>query len=105
LEAFRKAVARSTNEKRKLFRELGQVLLDDEIADPDVRTVSFARVPKKVLHEAMEETQGLIRPRPDDAIDFFGKRSSYTLHAYRFHFYAYPYPAKILTTSRVHREG
>jgi len=77
LEDFRKAVARSTNEKLKLFRELGQVLLDDDIADPDVRTVSFERVPKKVLHEAMEETQGLIRPRPDDAIDFFGKRYSY----------------------------
>jgi hypothetical protein len=77
LEEFRKAVARSTNEKLKLFRELGQVLLDDEIADPDVRTVSFERVPKKVLHEAIEETQGLIRPRPDDAIDFFGKRYSY----------------------------
>ena len=76
LEEFRKAVARSTNEKLKLFRELGKVLLDDDIADPDVRTVSFERVPKKVLHEAIEETQGLIRPRPDDAIDFFGKRYS-----------------------------
>ncbi len=74
LEEFRKAVARSTNEKLTLFRELGKVLLDDDIADPDVRTVSFERVPKKVLHEAIEETQGLIRPRPDDAIDFFGKR-------------------------------
>jgi hypothetical protein len=77
LEEFRKAVARSTNEKLTLFRELGKVLLDDDIADPDVRTVSFERVPKKVLHEAIEETQGLIRPRPDDAIDFFGKRYSY----------------------------
>src|SRR5712692_3552975 len=77
LEEFRKAVARSTNEKLTLFRELGKVLLDDDIADPDVRTVSFERVPKKVLHEAIDETQGLIRPRPDDAIDFFGKRYSY----------------------------
>ena len=67
LEEFRKAVARSTNEKLKLFRELGQVLLDDDIEDPDVRAVSFERVPKKVLHEAIEETQGLIRPRPDEA--------------------------------------
>jgi TnpA family transposase len=77
LEEFRKAVARSTNEKLKLFRELGTVLLDDDIEDPDVRAVSFERVPKKVLYEAIEETQGLIRPRPDDAIDFFGKRYSY----------------------------
>src|SRR6266568_5448987 len=77
LEEFRKAVAHSTNEKLKLFRELGHVLLDDDIEDPDVRAVSFERVPKKVLQEAIEETQGLIRPRPDDAIDFFGKRYSY----------------------------
>ena len=70
-------MARSTNEKLALFRELGTVLLDDNVEDPDVRAVSFARVPKKVLQEALEETQGLIRPRPDDAIDFFGKRYSY----------------------------
>ena len=69
LEEFRKAVARSTNEKLTLFRELGQVLLDDDIEDPDVRAVSFERVPKKALQEAIDETQGLIRPRPDDAID------------------------------------
>ena len=77
LEEFRNAVARSTNEKLKLFRELGHVLLDDDIEDPDVRSVSFERVPKKVLQEAIDETQGLIRPRPDEAIDFFGKRYSY----------------------------
>ena len=77
LEEFRTAIARSTNEKLKLFRELGHVLLDDEIEDPDVRAISFERVPKKVLQEALAETQGLIRPRPDDAIDFFGKRYSY----------------------------
>jgi TnpA family transposase len=77
LEEFRKAAAHSTNEKLKLFRELGHVLLDGDIADPDVRAVSFERVPKKALQEAIDETQSLIRPRPDDAIDFFGKRYSY----------------------------
>ena len=70
-------MARSTNDKLQLFRELGHVLLDDDIADLNVRPVSFERVPKKVLQEAIEETQGLIRPRPDEAIDFFGKRYSY----------------------------
>jgi hypothetical protein len=30
---------------------------------------------------------------------------AYTLHAYRFHFYARLYPAKILTTARVHSQG
>jgi hypothetical protein len=77
LDEFRTTLARSINEKLKLLRELGGVLLDPEIKDPDVRAVSFARVPQDVLRTAIEETQGLIRPRPDDAIDFFGKRYSY----------------------------
>jgi TnpA family transposase len=77
LEEFRKAMANSTNDKLKLFQQLGQVLLDDEIEDPDVRSESFERVPKEVLQKAMEDTQSLIRPRPDEAIDFFGKRYSY----------------------------
>ena len=51
--------------------------LDDDIEDPDVRSESFERVPKEELQKALEETQTLIRPRPDDAIDFFGKRYSY----------------------------
>src|SRR4029453_10346424 len=55
---------------------LGQVLLDPEIADAAARAESFARVPAPVLRVAIEETQGLIRPRHDDAIDFFGTRYS-----------------------------
>jgi hypothetical protein len=76
LEAFRQAMARSTHEKLTLFRELGQVLLEDDMEDSDVRAVSFERVPKQVLPAAIDETQGLIRPRPDEAIDFLGKRYS-----------------------------
>ena len=77
LEEFRKAMARSTNDKLRLFRELGQVLLDEDIEDSDVRSESFERVSKEELQKALDETQTLIRPRPDDAIDFFGKRYSY----------------------------
>ena len=71
---FRKAIARSTNEKLLFLRTLGQVLLDPEIKDATVRTESFARVPEEVLRAAVSETEGLMRPRHDDAIDFFGKR-------------------------------
>ena len=77
LKEFRTAMARSTNDKLTLLQELGHVLLDDDIEDAAVRSVSFERVPKQVLQAALEEAQGLIRPRPDDAIDFFGKRYSY----------------------------
>jgi hypothetical protein len=76
LAEFRQAIARSTNDKLMVLRELGQVLLDPEIDDAAVRTVSFARVPEAVVRAAVDETSRLIRPRHDDAIDFFGTRYS-----------------------------
>jgi len=48
LKEWRQSLARSTNDKLRLFRELGQVLLDPEIADAAVRAESFARVPEPV---------------------------------------------------------
>jgi hypothetical protein len=53
---------------------VGQVLLDTAIDDAAVRAVSFARVPEAVLRATVDETAGLIWPRQDDAIDFFGTR-------------------------------
>jgi TnpA family transposase len=76
LKEFRQTIARSTNEKLRMFRALGQVLLDAAIDDAAVRAVSFACVPEAALREAIEETAGLLRPRYDDAIDFFGSRYS-----------------------------
>jgi Tn3 transposase DDE domain len=76
LAEFRQAIARSTNDKLMVLRELGQVLLDPEIDDAAVRTVSFARVPEAVVRAAVDETSRLIRPRHDDAIDFLGTRYS-----------------------------
>jgi TnpA family transposase len=77
LEEFRHEAARSTNETLIFFQELGQVLLDPAIDDAAVRAVSFQRVPEAVLRAAVADTAGLIRPRQDAAIDFFGKRYSY----------------------------
>lgn len=74
LKEWRAALARSTNDKLRILRAVGQVLLDTTIDDAAVRAVSFARVPEAVLREAVDETAGLIRPRHDDAIDFFGTR-------------------------------
>src|SRR5215470_846149 len=71
LQDWRQTIARSTNEKLRMFRELGRVLLDTTIDDATVRAVSFARVPEAALREAVEETAALVRPRQDGAIDFF----------------------------------
>ena len=76
LKDWRQTTARSTNDKLRILRELGQVLLDPEVADAAVRPESFARVPAPVLRAALEETQQLLRPRHDGAIDFFGTRYS-----------------------------
>ena len=73
---WHQTTARLTNDKLRILRELGQVLLDPEVAEAAVRPESFARVPAPVLRAAMEETQHLIRPRHDGAIDFFGTRYS-----------------------------
>ena len=83
LEEFRKTSSRATNDTLVLFQALGQVLLDTTVDDTAVRTVSFARVPEVVLRAAVEETTGLIRPRPDAANDFFGKRYSHNAPAKR----------------------
>ena len=76
LKELRQTMARSTNEKLRMFRALGQVLLDSTIDDTAVRAISFAQVPEAALRTAIEETAGLIRPRQDEAIDFFGTRYS-----------------------------
>jgi hypothetical protein len=76
LKELRQTMARSTNEKLRMFREIGQVLLDAAIDDTAVRAISFARVPETALRAAVDDTAKLIRPRHDDAIDFFGTRYS-----------------------------
>ena len=63
LKDLRQTIARSTNEKLRLFRALGEVLLDAAIDDAAGRAVSFARVPEAVVQAAGAETAGLIRPR------------------------------------------
>ena len=73
---MRQTIARSTNEKLRMFRELGRVLLDTAIDDAAVRAVSFARVPEAVLQGGGRRHLALIRPRQDGAIDFFGTRYS-----------------------------
>ena len=42
-------MARSTNEKLRMFRALGQVLLDTTSDDAAVRAVSFTQVPEAAL--------------------------------------------------------
>jgi len=100
LETFHQTVARSVNDKLVLFREIGQVLLDPQVADGEVRPLSFRRVPPQLLQAAIEDTDRLIRPRHDGYYDFFARRYSYLrrfaptlLETFTFHEVGVGYPA------------
>jgi TnpA family transposase len=56
LEDFRLSVASSTNEKVRLFREIGRVVLDPAVQDADLRRAIYRRVPPAELRDAVEET-------------------------------------------------
>ncbi len=65
------------NEKVRLLQELGAVLLDLSIADDQVRSTIFERVPQPLLEAAIQDCGRLIRPHPDHYLDFFVSRYSY----------------------------
>jgi hypothetical protein len=54
-----------SNEKVRLLQELGAVLLDLSIADDQVRSAVFERVPQPLLEAAVHDCGRLIRPHPD----------------------------------------
>ena len=78
LEEFRKGAARATNEKVRLFGELGSILLDPAIPDGEVRAAIYEHVtsPDR-LRSAVEESEKLMRPLDDNYFDFLAERYSY----------------------------
>src|SRR5271165_2006498 len=62
LEDFRLSVARSTNEKVQLFREIGRVVLDPGVKDRELRRAIYQRIPQAELRNAIEESDRIIRP-------------------------------------------
>lgn len=92
LDEFRRQVALATNEKIRLLRELGSVVLDEDVADEQVRANIYKRVSPEKLLAAISECASLIRPTNDSYFDFWGNRYSYIrqfsptfLAAFTFH--------------------
>src|SRR5258708_4879120 len=77
LEEFRRNAARATNEKVAMFTDLTGMILDPQIADPDLRTHIYKRHPKEQLQAAMEESERLMRPLDDNYFDFLTGRYNY----------------------------
>ena len=77
LDERRLKAARSTNEKLRTYKEVVSVVMDDSIPESAVRATIFARYRQRHLQQLVEETESLIRPKHDEAIDLFANRYSY----------------------------
>lgn len=77
LDEFRRTVATATNEKIRLLRELGSIVLDEEVTDEQVRANIYKRVTPQKLQAAIEECARLIRPENDTYFDFLASRYGY----------------------------
>nr|WP_303652785.1 Tn3 family transposase [Paludisphaera mucosa] len=77
LEDFRLSVARSTNEKVRLFREIGRVVLDPKVKDTELRRTIYRHISSDELRDAIEESDRIIRPLDDHYFDFLASRYTY----------------------------
>ncbi len=77
LEEFRVSVASATNEKVRLFREIGRVVLDPEVRDADLRRAIYRRISPAELRDAVAESDRIIRPPDDHYFDFLESRYTY----------------------------
>lgn len=77
LAEFRATVARATNEKVRLFRELGRLVLDTSIQDTILRRAIYRRISRDQLQEAVDEADKIARPDDDNYFDFLETRYSY----------------------------
>lgn len=77
LKDFRESVARTTNEKVKLFRDIGHIILDPDVADAELRKAIYASVPPEMLRTEVEECNEIIRPPDDNYFDFMENRYGY----------------------------
>ena len=77
LDELRQRNARSTNEKIHLFYEIGSLILNNEIADNQLREKIFESVKPKNLSEAVRECPQIMRPMDDNYFDLWAERYSY----------------------------
>lgn len=77
LDNLRVALAKSTNEKLRLFSELGTIVLDSAIPEDKVRAHIYEQVPKEQLEAEVAECSLMVRPHATSAVDFFVGRYNY----------------------------
>ena len=70
LKEFHLGQAKSTNEKIKLLKDLGLVILDEAVKNEQVRAEIFQKITPEALIAAISDCQRLIRPDDDNHFDF-----------------------------------
>ena len=76
LDEFRKSVAKATNEKVSLFHTLGQIVLDPQVKDAEVRLLIYQQIAPERLRSAVEECEQIMRPLDDSYFDLLATRYS-----------------------------
>lgn len=71
------ALRESTNEKLRWFQDIGSVILDPQVRNPDVRAAVFERITQSRLAQAIDETEKIVRPQEDGCFDFFASHYGY----------------------------
>lgn len=74
LDEFRRSVAQSTNEKVKLFQTVGEILLDADIPDENIRQLVYQLISPERLRFAVEECEQIARPFDDSYFDLLATR-------------------------------
>jgi TnpA family transposase len=77
LEAFKKEVYKSSNEKVRVLGEVGKLVLDPDIKDQELRESIFTYLPQGKLQSVIEECAKIVRPSNDKYYDFLSTRYSY----------------------------
>ena len=77
LDQMRLRAARSTNEKLRTYKDVVSVVIDGTVPEVAVRQTIFAQYQPHRLQQLVAETESLIRPKHDEAIDLFANRYGY----------------------------
>jgi TnpA family transposase len=74
LETFRSEMANAVNEKVRMLKTIGSILIDAEVSDPQVRTTIYEQISMDKLEAVVHDCDHLIRPEQDHYFDYFAKR-------------------------------
>ena len=77
LDELRQSLAQATNEKVRLLRTLGRIVLDPQVTDADLRQTVYRAVPPEILKLAVEDCDRIERPADGSHFDLLANRYSH----------------------------